>query len=831
MNRLTLARKLLFLCYFVPALAHAQGPLLTRWTSQVNPAHPLQEYPRPQLVRGQWQNLNGLWEYAITEKVVLPPQKYDGTIVVPYPIESMLSGVKKTLLPSQILWYKRTISVPVIKKEERALLQFGAVDWQATVYVNGQLAGTHTGGYQQFTVDITDKLKAGLNELVVSVFDPTNEGPNPHGKQTLQPQGIFYTPTSGIWQTVWLEIVPAIYIKNLQMTPEIDSNHLRLRVNTNGASKDYTIEAVTVEGQHVKGKPDVSLVLPVPDAHYWSPEDPYLYQLKVRLLYKGKPIDTVSSYFGMRKIDIQKDSMGIERLFLNNKYTYHLGVLDQGFWPDGLYTAPTDEALAFDIRAVRNMGFNTIRKHIKIEPDRWYYHADRLGVLVWQDMVNCADKTPIAKAEFEQENIANVKQLYNHPSIVIWVLFNEGWQRYDQERLTKAMKLADPSRLVNGHSGENYDRDAPKNPREQWIASDLVDVHDYPGPGMPPSLPGKARVLGEWGGVRVSTLNHQWSPASGWGYIQVPAAEFTDKYAFMLKHLKINEAEGLSGSIYTQPFDVESEENGLITYDREVIKIPSEKLRQLHHALQPNADSYADMLELQLADTANPERKYHALQEEYKQGKRAPEFLRMLITMADQVYDDRNAALYAGEFLKAIADPYRPSNLLFISKYTNSVMDPGFRFFQQNAERIDQVMGPRQAEMKMMNIIYEDEVKPFLENQGLTPDWSMFEKHITTLYGDEGEEIYLRSRTIHSLNNDNWADFAIALSLYLQKYGDQIPAKELNTFGTYVKTNADRLYKEGRKKEAIAWQEKALAMVSDKEKAVLKADLEKMKNN
>ena len=817
-------RFLLVICYVFPTLLHAQ--MQTRWTSQVDPAHPLPEYPRPQMVRPEWQTLNGLWEYAITDSSATLPKQYEGTIIVPYPIESALSGVKKSLLPTQRLWYKRTLQKPVIQLHEHILLHFGAVDWQATVYVNGKIAVAHTGGYQQFSADITDALKTGDNELVVSVYDPTDQGLNPHGKQVLRPQNILYTASSGIWQTVWMETVPAAYISGVQLTPDIDSGHLRIRVNTSGNMKDYTLEAVASNGRSVKGKINNALLLPVPNAHHWSPDDPYLYQLNVRLLYKGQVVDTIGSYFGMRKISIEK-----ERLFLNNRYTYHLGVLDQGFWPDGLYTAPTDEALQFDIRAIRNMGFNTIRKHIKIEPDRWYYHADKLGVLVWQDMVTCANGSPEAQQEFEKENSETTAQLYNHPSIVIWVLFNEGWAKYDQERLTKALKKSDPSRLINGHSGENFDRNAPENPNDKWAGSDLTDVHDYPGPGLAPALPGKARVLGEWGGVRVATPGHQWNATEGWGYIQVPAASFADKYAFMLRHLKLYEEEGLSGSIYTQPFDVETEENGLMTYDREVIKIPGEKLRQLHRALQPDAENYAEMLDIKLADTTNPDNQYAILLAQYKQGKKDPEFMKNLSLMAVRVNDKENAEKISGEYIKAMSDPYTRANLAFTAQFTKHVMDPGFQFFLKNRDRIDAVLGANQAEQKVMNIIFQDEVMPFLTSQGNTPDWSMFEKHITTLYGDPGEEIYLRARTIHSLNNNDWNNFSAAIVPYIMKYGERVSASDLNIFGAFVTANADRLYKLGKKAEAIEWQEKALPMVAEKDKPAVQAVLQKMKSN
>lgn len=817
-------RILLGLCCLLPLIASAQSSMQTRWAAQVDPAHPLPEYPRPQMVREQWENLNGLWDYAITDKTATAPKQYDGTIIVPYPIESALSGVKRALLPTQLLWYKKTLIKHAVQKDERILLHFGAVDWQATVYINGKEIGAHTGGYQQFSLDVTDALQQEYNDLVVSVYDPTDEGPNPHGKQVLQPQNISYTASSGIWQTVWLETVPAAHISNVQLTPDIDSGQLRIKVNATGTTKDYTIEAIASNGSSVKGNVNSTLILPVSNAHYWSPNDPFLYNLSVRLLYKGKVTDTIGSYFGMRKISVQN-----ERLYLNNQYTFHLGVLDQGFWPDGLYTAPTDDALQFDIRAIRNMGFNTIRKHIKIEPDRWYYYADKLGVLVWQDMVTCANGSREAQEEFEKENKKNISQLYNHPSIVVWVLFNEGWARYNQEELTKALKKADPSRLVDGHSGENYDRGSPENPNDKWAGSDLTDVHEYPGPGLAPALPGKARVLGEWGGVRVATPSHQWNPAEGWGYIQVSAAGFASKYAFMLRHLALYEEEGLSGAIYTQPFDVETEENGLITYDREVIKIPSEKMRQIHSALQPNANSYADQLQLQLADTANPDNQYAALLAQYKQGKKDPEFIRSLAQMAARVNDKENASRLSGDFIRTTPDLYTRANLKFIGQFTNSVTDPGFQFFLKNRERIDAVSGQGQAEQKVMNIIFKDEIMPFLTSQGNTPNWTMFEKHITTLYGDPGEEIYLRARAIHSLNNNDWNNFSAAIVPYILKYGERVSASELNIFGAFVSANADRLYKLGKKKEAIEWEEKALAMVAEKDKPAIKVALEEMK--
>jgi beta-galactosidase/beta-glucuronidase len=557
----------------------------TRWAKDVKPGNVLPEYPRPQMVRNNWQNLNGLWQYAVTDWDANQPEKFDGEILVPFPIESALSGVQKAFLPMQRLWYKRNINKPDTKGNKRVLLHFGAVDWKATIYLNGKLIGSHLGGYQHFSFDITASLKNGSNELVVSVYDPTNMGNNPHGKQTLRPKNILYTACSGIWQTVWLETVPPAYINSLYMTPDVDANCLELYVYTTGTSKDYIVEAIAttdLKTVSLRGAPGALLELPIERAHLWSPDDPFLYNLTVRLLYKGEVADTVFSYFGMRKIEVKKDNEGIPRLFLNNKYTYHLGVLDQGYWPEGLFTAPTDSALQFDVRTIKDMGFNTIRKHIKIEPDRWYYHCDKLGILVWQDMVTCAGYNNYATAQFENESEANLQQLHNFPSIVMWVLFNEGWWSYDQQRLTEWIKRTDPSRLINGHSGENLDEESPAALADKWISSDIADIHRYPGPALAPPLPGKAMVLGEWGGVRVSIAGHQWNTSRSWGYLDILPSEFVSQYDYMIRKLSRYEKAGLSGSIYTQPYDVESEENGLMTYDREVMKIPVATLKKMN---------------------------------------------------------------------------------------------------------------------------------------------------------------------------------------------------------------------------------------------------------
>lgn len=587
----------LCLPYFQIALASGGGDRLsgqwsmkpvaiqTKWATAVSPDNALPEYPRPQMVRLEWQNLNGLWEYAITRWNDDIPAKFDGRILVPFAIESALSGVQKQLLPTQKLWYRRTIRKPDTHGGKRVLLHFGAVDWRAAVYLNGKLLGRHLGGYQHFSFDITASLQEGDNELVVVVLDPSNLGPNPCGKQTLRPRKILYTAVSGIWQTVWMETVPPAYITDLYMTPDVDANCLNLRVNISDTT-NFTVDAIAYAGTTVVGKTSGRagrmLDLGVPFARLWSPTDPFLYHLKVIIRRDNKIIDSVTSYFGMRKIEVHQDSSGTPRLFLNNQYMFQLGVLDQGYWPEGLYTAPTDAALAFDIQQMKDMGFNTIRKHVKLEPDRWYYYADKLGMLVWQDMVPCADNDYYSTSQFEQENNENLRQLHNFPSIVMWVLFNEGWGKYNQRELTAWMQQTDPSRIINGHSGENLDEYSDTPVSERWTGSDVADVHYYPGPYIAPALPGKARVLGEWGGVRVVTPGHQWAASSGWGYIEVSPARFAQRYALMMERLKKYEQQGLSGAIYTQPYDVESEENGFMTYDRKVNKIPVEEMKRIN---------------------------------------------------------------------------------------------------------------------------------------------------------------------------------------------------------------------------------------------------------
>jgi beta-galactosidase/beta-glucuronidase len=568
-----------------------QGNLTTRWSLEVDPARPLPEYPRPQMVRPRWQNLNGLWNFTLTDKDAATPSAFPRQILVPFPIESALSGVKEPLLPTQNLWYQRDFDRPPMKAGERLLLHFGAVDFEATAFVNGHEVGRHKGGYQNFTFDITQALKKGKNDLTVKVWDPTDQGrDNPRGKQALRPEDIFYTATSGIWQTVWLETVPATYIHSLILTPEVDHSLLRAQVESD-AGEGYTVKVLSGKAR-VTGAPNEALSLTIPRPHLWSASDPYLYDLQVRLVKQGKVVDSVNSYFGMRKVEIKKDAQGKPRIYLNDRYTYNLGVLDQGYWPDGLYTAPTDAALKYDVETIKSMGFNTIRKHIKIEPARWYYYCDKLGLMVWQDMVPPAGKwnnglpTQEARTQFEAEVKENIAQLHNVPSITTWVLFNESAGGYDQNRLEGWLKELDPSRLVNGHSGWVILSNGTTVELTGTIgaASDLTDIHSYPSPAIVYPLEGKAAVLGEYGGLSVAVKDHMWIDLSAkpWAYEQLAAEELPSRYAALIEAQQKLKAEGLTASIYTQPFDVEIEQNGLITYDREVMKIPLEEIRRLN---------------------------------------------------------------------------------------------------------------------------------------------------------------------------------------------------------------------------------------------------------
>jgi hypothetical protein len=545
----------------------AEGPLTTQWTAQVGPTNAHPEYPRPQMVRSNWLNLNGLWDYAVTPLSSAKPTGFEGQILVPFPIESALSGVMRHLDENSLLWYRRSFRVPSEWTGQRVRLHFGAVDWRARVFVNGQDVGQHRGGYDAFSFDITDQLKRKGDETIeLAVYDPT-EGDQPRGKQSRKPEGIFYTPTSGIWQTVWLEPVPIVCIDDLRLTPDVDAHCLRVRVAVASLAESLQVEALALadgkEVSRVAGPANKELVLPMSSPHLWSPDDPFLYDLRITLKDSGRAVDSVSSYFGMRKIALRKDDAGVMRLALNDQFTFQMGTLDQGFWPDGTYTAPTDDALRFDIEFLKRAGFNLARKHVKVEPDRWYYWCDKLGLLVWQDMPSGNNTTPASRAQFEVELQRMVEGRFNHPSILLWVLFNEGWGQYDTERLVPWLQSLDPSRLVDNASGWTDRR-----------VGHITDMHSYPGPECPQPDLDRAAVLGEFGGLGMGVPGHTWS-TQYWGYQRITnSTVLADRYDKLLERVHIlRHASGLSAAVYTQITDVETECNGLLTFDRLLPKI------------------------------------------------------------------------------------------------------------------------------------------------------------------------------------------------------------------------------------------------------------------
>jgi beta-galactosidase/beta-glucuronidase len=586
------------------------GSMLTRWAKDVDPTNVLPEYPRPQMVRDKWLNLNGLWDYAIRPLGQEETADYDGQILVPFPVESALSGVKMPLLPDQQLCYRRTFKVPPAWQGERLLLHFGAVDWQAKIAVNGHFVGEHRGGFYPFSFEITVFTRPGENELTVTVWDPTDSGRQQRGKQVLKPKLIFYTAASGIWQTVWLEAVPEQYIRAFKMLPDIDRQELRLTIDLLSSTNEISFEAEAYdrEGKRVATcrNDQASLVLKIDDLKLWSPESPYLYDLKMRLISEGEIVDEVKSYFGMRKFSIEKDSRGVKRLFLNNQPLFQNGLLDQGYWPDGLFTAPTDEALRYDLEITRQMGFNMTRKHIKIEPARWYYHCDQLGLIVWQDMLNGGSSLNLYhhllvpkffprkfvkdnnyramgrlsgqnRADFMQELQKMVDALYNVPSIGMWVIFNEGWGQFDAEQFYKWLKDYDPTRYIDHASGW-YDQQI----------GDLKSVHIYLNKlAMPADCKDRAVIISEFGGYCLSLPGHLWKKGRLIGYRKYPTPEaFRAAYQALIgDQLTPLVAEGLAGAVFTQLTDVEIETNGLLTYDREVIKIDAETLHRLNKAL------------------------------------------------------------------------------------------------------------------------------------------------------------------------------------------------------------------------------------------------------
>lgn len=594
----------LFTCTKKPAWQPAKGPLMTRWAKDVSAQNVLPDYPRPQLVRREWQNLNGLWDYAIVKKDSPPPQNFQGKILVPFAAEAALSGVMKAVGAENELWYRKTITVdPAWRQNGRRLfLHFGAVDWETTLWINGQQAGSHRGGYDAFSFDISDVLKEGNEQqILIRVWDPVEKGTQPRGKQVSRPHGIWYTSVTGIWQTVWLEPLNPVHITSLKTTADIRRKTLTVNLQLSAARPDLTVEAtLSFAGQtvdQISVKNDTSLVFELPEIHLWQPDEPNLYDLNLQLSDgQGDLLDQVQSYAGMRTISLGKDKNGLTRLMLNDQFVFQLGPLDQGWWPDGLYTAPTDEALRYDIETTKKLGFNMARKHVKVEPARWYYWCDRLGLLVWQDMPS-GDKyigrddpdlirSAQSAAQFETELGQLISERGIHPCIIIWVPFNEGWGQYDTPRIVDKIKHLDPTRLVIDASG--------------WTdrgVGDIHDIHAYPGPAMPDPEAQRAIVLGEFGGLGLPLEGHTWQSADNWGYRNYQnAAELTEAYSGLLRNLQPLISKGLSAAVYTQTSDVEVEVNGLMTYDRARVKMDTAVVRRINEGYLPPLISAAHSL-------------------------------------------------------------------------------------------------------------------------------------------------------------------------------------------------------------------------------------------
>ncbi len=587
----------------------------TPWAEEVSPTNSHPEYPRPQMVRSEWQSLNGLWDYAITPKSEPKPSKFDGKILVPFAVESSLSGVGRKVTPDDALWYKTTFTVPSAWKGRRLMLNFDAVDWKTVVYVNDIQIGSHTGGYTHFSFDVTPYLKNGANSLVLKVEDATDNDFQPRGKQVSKPSGIWYTAVSGIWQSVWMEPVAPAHVTDYNVVSSIKEKAINVTVDAEGVQEGDVIKvflldggigystetanaaktatdglyAVLASGMTVPGG---TVTLNVRNPKLWSPDSPYLYGLDIQILRNGKVIDKVASYTAMREVGAYRKNGNTKLMGLNGEGLFQLGPLDQGWWPDGLYTAPTDEALKFDIQKTKDFGFNMIRKHIKVEPDRWFYYCDQIGIIVWQDMPSFGGSkkwgmyyygegedfpaTPEAKANYYKEWTEIMNQVKKFQCIVVWVPFNEAWSQFDTKEVVAYTKKLDPTRLVNQSSGGNW---------EEGVG-DILDNHHYPYPAMRMWDKNMINVLGEYGGIGFPVEGHLWQADKNWGYVQYKNGdEVLAEYASFAEQLKQLIKQGCCAAVYTQTTDVEIEVNGIMTYDRKVIKMDEKKLRAVNEGI------------------------------------------------------------------------------------------------------------------------------------------------------------------------------------------------------------------------------------------------------
>ncbi|MCE7054245.1 beta-galactosidase [Algoriphagus sp. AGSA1] len=598
---------LLFFCFNVSAQEEIQKPVIASpWSAEVDKMSPHQEYPRPQMKRDNWINLNGQWDYAILAKGNSVTEIFQGKITVPFPVESSLSGVGKKVGKDNEIWYSRSFDLGSKQRKGKVLLHFGAVDWEAEVFVNGKSVGIHQGGYDPFYFDISGALNKGnRQEIKVRVWDPSDDGPQPRGKQVNVPKGIWYTPVTGIWQTVWLESVPESHITRIKNSSDLSKGSIKVKIDV---SEDERADGIRVaafaNGELVAqqtGKPGSGVELMIQNPKQWSPNSPFLYDLEISLLSGNRVIDVVESYAAIREISMGYDENGIRRMLLNGEYLFQYGPLDQGWWPDGLYTAPNEEALLFDIMKTKEMGFNMIRKHVKVEPARWYYHCDRLGLLVWQDMPNGdhgnqweqrpgiigkgtdRERTAESEAIYKKEWKAIMDANYNFPSIVVWVPFNEAWGQFKTREITEWTRTYDPSRLVNSASGGNFEMQGAS------ITGDILDLHNYPAAVMPdPALYGGDNiiVLGEFGGLGLPIEGHTWQEKDNWGYQSFEDKDALSKrYGELVASMVTLIKAGLSAAVYTQTTDVEVETNGLMTYDRKIVKFDEAWMKDLHQKL------------------------------------------------------------------------------------------------------------------------------------------------------------------------------------------------------------------------------------------------------